>query len=346
MSNTSDTAARLRATLGPALVGAIGGLAVGLGGLATLDTVCRNALATYTKFPSLAHPPLPFLDLPGWVVAVAAALGYVLLFVTGIPVARLARGRDTVDDLAAGTTAGLTAALAALAIGGGAVLVVACVIVPSIADLTLLSRPQPAQPGAEPTQALVDRYPDLGAVPAEERGPLVMSKIVSDQISGSVQAGAGVGTFALLGVGAPVLAGTLAAGYLRRRQYRLRIAVLTYLELTLVSALTAELVGMAVLNPLRAELAGGKGTVFAVLALVGLIAAAFLSATAAVKRWPALARVGLVLVWITVAPLAWSGTVWWPGAAVAAAALVVSWYRTHPPRTEPSGRAELTAGAQ
>ncbi len=345
MNDTSDTAARLRATLGPALIGSTGGLAVGLGGLAIIDNICRNALTTYAKFPSLAPPPLPFLDLPVWTVAVVVALGCGLLFITGVPVARLARGRDAVDDLTAGITAGLAAALTALATGGGAVLVIACVIVPSISDLTLLSGAPPAQPGADLALKMADRYPDLAAVAAEERGAVLMAKIISDQISGSARAGWMVGALALLGVGAPVLAGTLAGGYLRRRCYRRRVAALTYLELTLVSAITAELVGLVVLNPTDAERAGGKGALFAALALIGLIAVAFLSVSAAVKQRPVLFRIGLILVWVVFIPLAAFGTVWWPGVAAAALVFTAAWFRMHPPRVGPSGAVELSAGA-
>ncbi len=231
--------ARRRKALGPVVVGALGGLLAGGYGLVGVGTLPENMACTYDKFPSLARPWMAHhVGVPTPLLIVLAAVGLAAPAAMGLATVLVARPRDVWEDLSAGITAGLTATLTGLLTGLGSASVVALVVVPSIADLTLLGTAAGAPAGA----VLEERYPDLLTAPARERGGLMMAKITADQVNGCVTGSWAAVAAALASCGVLGLCGTLAAGPLTRRGDRLRTLLVPYLELSLSNAVLAGLV--------------------------------------------------------------------------------------------------------
>jgi hypothetical protein len=157
----------------------------------------------------------------------------------------VARPQDIWADFSAAVTSAMASSLAALVMGIGWAVVMAMVIVPSIADLTLvgdsLRTPGTSVQGkttGHPSEGLVERYPDLGDVPENERGKIFVPKLISDQILGSAYGIWLSADFALMTYGAVVFWGTVAAGYLARRGDCFSRKVVPYLELTVSLTVT------------------------------------------------------------------------------------------------------------
>jgi hypothetical protein len=326
---------RLRATFGPALVGLVGGAVAGLAALPSVAPLCRNIAATYDKYPNLQRPWLAVsLELPAWLVVVAALIGLAAPVAMGAAAIWLVRPRDVWDDLAAGVTTGLAATLSAFASCLGWPVVLALVVVPSISDLTLLGNTVgEAAPAGHLSQPLVQRYPDLAEVEAGHRGSIFVSRIISDQVAGSIS-GVWLGTFfALLTAGSLALSGALAAGQLLRRGDCLRAAVLPYLEITLPLTVTVALVAGAVLWPVWNTLLGANPFPVSPLALVGLVGVTPLMIAGALYRWPWLPRLCLAFTWLILLTQSRPGSLsWLPLVAVAlTGVLLARLYRARRP---------------
>jgi hypothetical protein len=195
--------------------------------------MCRNSADTYAKFPSLTAPPLAVsIELPGVVRLVGLILACGGLLAVGPLAVALVRPRDWWGDLSAGLTAGLVAACTIYLIGIGWAATLATTVVPCISDLTFVTAPDttPAK--------LAERYPDLESIEPEKRGPIMMAKIISDQVSGGAVGIWSGAVLSLLTAGLFGVWGTMAVGYLRRRGDQPRQAVWSYLGMTVPTAST------------------------------------------------------------------------------------------------------------
>ena len=310
------TGSRIRKTFGPALVGLIGGGLTGLGALADAGPLARNVASTYAHFPALRAPQVFSLDLPPWGNACALLVAIAGVVGTGALVAWRARPRDLWDDLSAGLSAGLAATLAAFVSCFGWSAVLAWVVVPSIADLTLATDTAPA------SRSLVEHYPDLAKVEPGRRGGIVMAKIVADQVSGATKAVWAAVLLSALTAGLLAMAGTLAAGYLRRQGARLQDLLFPYLELTIPTAVTFGLLATESVSSIRSVLGRDNPTPVAGLLLTAA-ATAFLM-LGAIARWPALVRVCLAITWVVLGfQVKGSELPWWMTALAAVPAGVL-----------------------
>lgn len=281
---------RLRTTFGPAIAGLLGGAFLGLAALPSTAPLSNSVGATYAKFPSLPAPSIASdAQIPTALAVVALVLGLGLPLLTGALAVWLARPRDLWEDVSAGLTAGLAASLSAFVCCIGWAVVLAFVIVPSIADLTLVCDSQ------QPAANLAARYPDLEQIEAEKRGGTMMGKIVSDQVDGSAK-GVRWGVLAsLLTMGTLAFSGTLAAGYLSRRNERLGCVVVPYFEITVPPAVSLSWgLWLAVSGASQGLFAANPFETGIVQAL-GLLAISAVMIVAALRRWPWALRVCLAL---------------------------------------------------
>jgi hypothetical protein len=186
----------------------------------------------------------------------------------------------------------LVAAGTTYVLGLGWATTLATSVVPCIADLTFVT----TSPTAE---AMAERYPDLAKVEPDQRGGVMMSKIISDQVSGGATGvWFGVG-LALLTAGLTGVGGAVVAGYLRRRGDALRPAVWTYLGLTLPSVVTVALCVSWAICPITEPLTGSPFRAPIWLA-GGLIGFAILNGAGAVRRQPPLLRAASILGWFVI----------------------------------------------
>jgi hypothetical protein len=300
------TWARLRSTFGPVVAGLLGGGLLGLAGLHATAALHTNVARSYAKFPSLPAPSVAWdFEVPQVVSLAALVVGLGAALLTGAFAVYLAGPRDLWEDVSAGVTAALAATLAAFVSGIGWAVVLACVVVPSISDLTLVTSSK------QPAVDLAERYPDLHDVEPEERGGAFMAKIVSDQVDGSAKA-ATLGILAsFLTMGTLAFAGTLAAGALRRRNEPLTRVILPYFEITgpmavsLFSGLTVA--ATAVYGTLLRENPLDNG----LIQVLGLVAISGVIITAAIRRWPWVLRLCLALTWLVWLVYAHKGPVGW-----------------------------------
>jgi hypothetical protein len=308
--------ARCRVTLGPVLVGVLGGVLAGGLSVAAAWAVLRSAASTYARFPGVERPWMAAdVPLPGGVALTLGLLGTAGLLLMGLVTALVARPRDRWEDVSAGLGTGLAATLAGYFCGIGWMAATAAVIVPSIADMTLLGTA--ARPAAEGRSAdpLVQRYPDLAGIEPADRGPLVAAKVCSDQVVGCAT-GAWLGGVLALGTcGVFGFVGTLAGGFAVRRGGRARVVLASFCELawSCGGALCLLLVGLGV---------GGE---FHWLPWLGVVGVTVLIVLAVTRRWRWPLRLTLAAAWLTTAAYV-QGTPWWSvgvAAVVAYAALVV-----------------------
>jgi len=283
---------RLRETFGPIIAGLVGGGLTAILFLAITAQMCRNSADTYATFPSLTAPPLAVsIELPRVLTLVGAILACGGLLAIGPLAVTLVRPRDWWGDLSAGLTAGLVAAVTTYLIGIGWASTLATTVVPSISDLTFVTAPDttPAK--------LAERYPDLASVEPEKRGPIMMAKIVSDQISGGavgIWAGA---LLSLLTAGLFGLCGTMTFGYLHRRAGTSRQTMWPYLGMTVPTAITLGLFVGWVLSPVTENLIGTSlRPPFLVLLL--LCGASGLNFLDAIRRPHVVRRVAVIGCWI------------------------------------------------
>jgi hypothetical protein len=261
---------------------------------------------SYSKFPSLPAPSVAWdFEVPQAVGLAALVVGLGAAVLTGAFAVWLARPRDLWEDVSAGVSAALAATLAAFVSGLGWAVVLACVVVPSISDLTLVSTSK------QPAVDLAESYPDLRDVEPDERGGAFMAKIVSDQVDGSSKA-ATLGIVAsFLTMGTLAFTGTLAAGALRRRNESWKRVILPYFEM--VGPMTVSLfsgfnvVTSVVYGTLLRENPLENG----LIQVLGLVAISAVMIAGAIRRWPWVLRTCLALTWLAWLNHANKGTAGW-----------------------------------
>ena len=229
---------RFRVTFGPALVGLLGGtLTVGIA--SSMIPVLRAVAATYSKYPSLAAPwPARDFSLLYPITILLCVLAVAATFGMGLVTARLVRPKGQWDAVSAGLMTAATASATAYVLWIGWIVTIAMVIVPSSSDMTLfgIASRTPTEATAHPSDLLTDKYPDLKAAPADERGQLFSNKIVSDQLISSVYSVWYGVILAVAVIGLPAFCGTLAGSWLLRRGGSRWSNLFSYLELTASTA--------------------------------------------------------------------------------------------------------------
>jgi hypothetical protein len=289
---------RLATTFGPTVAGLLGGGLAGLLALATIAPLGHNVAATYAHFPSLQRPWLAAdMEWPAWMLAVAVFIGLAAPVAMGALAVWLARPRDIWGDLSIGVSTALAGTLAAFVSCVGWPVMMAFIVVPSIADTTLVGDAFREAPAAvHPSDPLAERYTDLKAVDPERRGQVFMAKITSDQVAASARAvWYGILT-SFLTAGTLALCGTLAAGYLCRRGEGFYRAAVPYLELTLPPAgtLGTGILLVAGWSPSAAD----ENFALGLFSLLAMAIVSVLMVSGVIRRWAWLPRLCLALTWV------------------------------------------------
>ncbi len=289
------------------------GLGVGL--LTSLVSWCENILPhlhsrafAYDRLPGVRRPWLvsdwqpPQLAQFAFLVVAAGVTG-----ASGLLIAGLARTRSRAADLAAGGSAGLLTILGCILFGGVWSYLIDAAMNPTAEDRWLLSQAAWStgeHPGWRPAERLLEKYPDLQALPPPERVKVLSAKIEAEQII-AIGDSLTVITMLALGFGLPFWAMTTAfAGSLLRGRGRRRLlpVIVPYCEATVPTAMLLFIV-MFVLLMLHLDQLhlDRKGTLTAYLLCAVPIAPAV---AGAIRGWHWTVRAALQATW-----LAWFGLV-------------------------------------
>lgn len=260
---------------------------------------------TYREFPSLDRPwPLTDLSPPDWILPILSIAGFVMIGGAGLLVVLLVRPKDWWADLGTGLGTGLVGGISSFILSTGPAYVIAFAVVPSLADLTLLRQGTfeegPNVAGKEvdskkrgAAATLIDKYPDLRAIPAEKRGQVIFAKMIDDHVAGIFK-GIWLGSLMSLGFGLGIaVCETMAAGYLVRSGKQVRALLLPYLEL----AVPGYLLVTSILQALFSAFGIGHFTAWleSFLMYPLLLCLAILGVT---RPWPWLLRLGLYSAWV------------------------------------------------
>jgi hypothetical protein len=213
------------------VVGLVAGVLCGFGcWVVLIQPAVAPAAASYERLPGLKPPALALTwDLP---LRGRVAVYYLAVLVycgTGLATALLVRPRNRAADVAAGAVTGLIVAVTAFTLSGGWLTVAQSAVFPASVDLTLLAEAA-AEPGGGPAQRLLQRYPDLAAIPPADRPRVLEGKIRADLLA-AVPLGIWRGLLLFLALAGPTaLFETMAAGPLLRRGGRFATIVGAYLE--------------------------------------------------------------------------------------------------------------------
>jgi serine/threonine protein kinase len=299
------------------VIGLAGGLLLGL--LFWLGAVAphlSSAARVYPQhLPGLEPPWLAITwRLPPWPAPVLDLLLMVVAAAAGPLTVLLARPRNRPAEAATGAITGGVAAVVAFAVSLGWFGVMASTVPVVLEDLTLLSRaawqePASAPPGqgrssaAQARQRLLEKYPDLRALPPEQRGDTLDRKIVTDLIVGIPR---GLWPALLIpfllaeavGIGQTVAAGALLRGRRRGR------ALLLYGEVALAGLVGVNVLFTVLLRPfVDPRLAVSRIPLNLVLSLIHLVPLAAVI-VAVFRGWHWLLRLTLHATWISTILLA------------------------------------------
>jgi len=294
-----------------AAVGWTAAIGLGCALLISLVSWCNNILPhlhrlafAYDRLPNVRRPWLvPDWQPPEWaqfalVFVWAGAPGAV-----GLLIAALARTRSRAADLAAGSSAGLLIMLGGFLFGSVWSYLIDAAIKPTAEDRRLLSQTAWStgeHPGWRPAERLLEKYPDLKALPPPERVEVLSAKIEAETII-AMGDGLMVVTVIVLGFGIPFSAGTTAfAGSLLRGRGRGRLlsVIVPYCEATVPTGMLLMLL-LALL--LKLHLGQEVGLLPASLLCAVPIAPAV---AGAIRGWHWTVRAALQATW-----LAWFGLV-------------------------------------
>jgi len=161
---------------------------------------------------------------------------------SGLLIAALARTRSRAADLAAGASAGLLTILGVLLFGGVWSYLIDAAMNPTAEDRWLLRQAAWSvgeHPGWRPAERLLEKYPDLQALPPPERVKVLSAKIEAEQII-AIGGALTVSIVIMLGLGLPFWAmTTAAAGSLLRGRGRPRLlsVIVPYCEAAVPTAM-------------------------------------------------------------------------------------------------------------
>jgi tRNA A-37 threonylcarbamoyl transferase component Bud32 len=258
----------------------------------------------YDRLPGVRRPWLvPDWQPPEWaqfalVVVWAGASGSV-----GLLTAALARTRSRAADLAAGSSAGLLIMLGCFLFGGVWAYLIDAAITPTAEDRWLLSQAAWSvgeQPGWWPAERLLEKYPDLQALPPPERVEVLSAKIEAETII-AIGDGLAFILVVMLGSGPAFWAGTTAAaGSLLRGRGRGRLlsVIVPYYEATVPTVMLLILLSVLLLKlHLGQELGWLPASFLCAVPIVPAVAGA-------IRGWHWTVRAALQATW-----LAWFGLV-------------------------------------
>jgi tRNA A-37 threonylcarbamoyl transferase component Bud32 len=201
--------------------------------------------AAYQRLPGRDPPWLMAVtwQTPAWVKIVAWLINIVLVSTAGLVIGVLVRPKSRAADFAAGAVTGFVFGATVLTLSVGALLVMATTVRPIEADLESLSEAAWAEPAPKgmppnpdrnnrpgPRERLLEKYPDLRQVPAQERGQVFYHKVRADLIAG-IPLGIWLGALAVLALSVLFFPSqVMAAGPLLRRRGASPQVLLPYFE--------------------------------------------------------------------------------------------------------------------
>jgi predicted Ser/Thr protein kinase len=202
-------------------------------------TIGHLVAGGYERLPSLHAPQLAIpWPMPRWAQHAVFWASLAIASTAGLLTAWLVRPKSHAADAAAGAIAGFLCGATAFTLSIGWNFINLTAVWPVQADLDLLGRAAwaepmpPGEPRPHPADQLLDKYPDLRAIPAAERGRVLANKISADLTAG-IPPGLWLGALFVLAVGVPVYTTqVLAAGPLLRRPGPRRAVLLPYLEVS------------------------------------------------------------------------------------------------------------------
>jgi hypothetical protein len=287
------------------VVGLMFGLLAGVNGWLRAGNMLVGPYPTaaYRRLPSLAPPWLLAVTwpIPMWLEWVMYFATMALVSTTGLVAAALVRPKNRAADVAAGTVTGFVAALTLVTVSLGSLVVILIAVNPIDDDLQAVSAaafagPTPDGGPSRPAKRLLDKYPDLQEVPAEQRSAVVYGKIRADLIAGIPL---GIWFAALVGLlGAlPLLTAQVAAAGPLLRRLGVRPAVLLpYLERALpATTLIGWVLSLTVGLPLVGRFVDVRPFLIWAPPLCGLLA---LALTGALRNWPWPVRLVLHAGWL------------------------------------------------
>jgi hypothetical protein len=207
----------------------------------------------YRLLPSL-HPPWLLAvtwQIPSWVQGVIYLATLVVISTAGLIIGVSVRPKNRAADVAAGAITGFFFGATCFSVSVVSVAIILTAVMPIEEDLDLISRAAWDEPAAaanppdrtRPRERLLEKYPDLQAIPAPKRGPVLYQKIRADLISGFPLGVWLIALILLVGVIPVFSALVMIAGPLLRR-HGVRPAVLPpYLERALPLMLMVALMG-------------------------------------------------------------------------------------------------------
>lgn len=234
---------RIRTAFGPLIVGVIGGAVIGSAILT--DSIWTGVAHTEQHFPRYVRPTVTddfTMNVLGFI------LRYITPLVIGLVTAWFVRTRDRIEDISAGTTAGLTAAFVAFIGVIGWQATIAHTVVPSLPELTILANAanpidvSKLDPSSslipEKTPTLAETYPGIEAASPRERANALVAKFTADQVRGTRRGFLTGGLLALISVGCVCLLGTMSGGWLRRQPISSVAIVGLYAEMMIPATMT------------------------------------------------------------------------------------------------------------
>jgi hypothetical protein len=284
-----------------------------LGGVVSLVTAVHPAIGpgAVEAYRHLPGPDPPWWGrtrpIPGWA---QYALGWAmvgLVSVLGLITAGLVRPKNRAADAAAGAITGLVLGATLMTLGGEWFLLIRTAVRPIQSDLRNLSEaawaePRPAghppDPAGKtpprPLEQLLQKYPDLRAVPPQDRGRVFYHKIRTDLIGG-IPFGVWLSTLFVLICAVPMgTAQVMAAGPLLRRGGARRAVLVPYLE---VAVPATALFPFAYSLPLQFPHVPLAMTIWSLTQLVLLM----LALASSLRGWPWPLRLLLHAAWLLAA---------------------------------------------
>jgi serine/threonine protein kinase len=274
------------------IIGLACGLVVGLSmWIVLIQPGMADLSRVYTVLPNQPRPWLVFpWNPPTWLIQFATLLSIVVAASMGLWTALLVRPRHSQADLAAGGVTGLIASIVLFMASFGW-----CAIMLRSAtsqdDLWLVTQAAWSAQPETATSKLLQRYPDLQHVTAEQRGVVVYDMMMTEQLT-AMPTGMWTGMFLSLSLGVVLgISGTAVAGPLVRQNIRRWILLFRYLEIVLPGAVVVGqlflLAMLGLFSTTRMNLPLWYPPV--VLATSALVIAA------ALRRWPWPVRLTLFL---------------------------------------------------
>jgi predicted Ser/Thr protein kinase len=287
------------------VIGLVCGVLSGiLGWIRAGDFVLGKAADSYERLPHVDPPWLLALTwaAPAWAQSVIYYGAQALISTAGLLIGVLVRPKNRAADLAAGALTGFVCGATMLTISGWPLCITLIAVGGIEHDLKALSAAALTEPTAaggrpRPVDRLLNKYPDLRAIPAAERAKVFYLKVRADLIAGIPVAiwSAGLGLLTMQMLIYTIM--VLVAGPLLREHGVRPAVLLPYFErafpTTLLIALSA---GFVVAETLLRHMVNFASSLrIWYVALLGLMALAVLGTW---RSWPWPLRLLLHALWL------------------------------------------------